>query len=324
MNIKRNRLFPMLLPLLIFSLSLTGCGKRDVDVAATPPVSQTAPSASETSGETASSGGSHILTIPLPGAGETVSESASGETSESSVPGPSEGEGTTAESPNCESPSGGSGSPGVKAIALTFDDGPDTGNSKATTKILDTLEANGAKATFFVVGQALKEWFPDTGKAALQRAVEMGCEIGTHTYSHKNLNKSDSQVIAEEVSKGCQVIEEATGQEVTLMRPPYGNAKDSVVEQVDLPLIQWDVDPEDWKDGQTPEAVVDNIMQNVKPGSIVLMHDTYGSTAKAVEMVVPKLLEEGYQLVTVSELFELYERPLEPHVQYYNARGSQR
>lgn len=275
---KRNRLFFMLLPLLAVSLGLSGCCKHDMDVAATPPLSQVTPSAGETAGET------------------------SGETARP----------------------GGSGSPEIKAIALTFDDGPDTGDSKATNKILDTLEANDAKATFFVVGQALAEWFPDTGKAALQRAVGMGCEIGTHTYSHKNLNKSDDQVIEEEVSKGCQVIEEATGQKVTLMRPPYGNAKENVVEKVDLPLIQWDVDPEDWKGGQTPDAVVDNIMQNVKPGSIVLLHDTHSSTAEAVETMVPKLLEQGYQLVTVSELFELYQRPLEPHVQYYNARGSQR
>ena len=314
MMIKRKRLFFLVLPLLAVSLGLSGCGKHEMDVAATPPLPQITPSAGETRGETAASGGSHILTIPLPGAGGDVPASTASET----------GAGGASDSSESESPSTGSGSPEIKAIALTFDDGPDTGNTKATNRILDTLEANGAKATFFVVGQALAEWFPDTGKAALQRAVGMGCEIGTHTYSHKNLNKSDNQVIEEEVSKGCQVIEDATGQKVTLMRPPYGNAKENVVEQVNLPLIQWDVDPEDWKEGQTPDAVVNNIMQNVKPGSIVLLHDTHTSTAEAVETVIPKLLEQGYQLVTVSELFALYDRPLEPHIQYYNARGSQR
>lgn len=207
----------------------------------------------------------------------------------------------------------------VKAIALTFDDGPDTGDTKATTMILNVLEETGAKATFFVVGQAAAEWFPTSGSEAMKRAVSLGCEIGTHTYSHENLNKADDDVIAEEVEKSCQVIENITGQKVKLMRPPYGNANENVLSKVDLPMIQWDVDTLDWET-KDPDKTVENILDSIKPGSIVLMHDIYGQTAEAVEKVIPKLMEEGYQLVTVSELFELYGKTLEGHQQYYYAR----
>lgn len=207
----------------------------------------------------------------------------------------------------------------VKAIALTFDDGPDTGDTKATNDILDALEENGVKATFFVVGQAAAEWFPTSGAKAMKRAVSLGCEIGTHTYSHENLNKAPDEVIAEEVEKGCKVIEDITGQKVKLMRPPYGNANENVLSKIDLPMIQWDVDTLDW-DTKDADKTVENIMNSVKPGSIVLMHDIYGQTAEAVDRVIPKLLDEGYQLVTVSELFELYGKDLEGHQQYYSAR----
>ncbi len=306
---RRNWKYQTVSALLAAILALSGCGRSEVDVSATVPASQAEQSSPETLA-TAGASGSHGITVPLPGAeGESGSGQETGSGQESSeAAGPTQGEnGETA---------GGTDASQIKAIALTFDDGPDTGNTKATTKILDTLEKYDCHATFFVVGQALKEWFPDTGKEALQRAVAMGCEIGTHTYSHKNLNKEDSAVIEEEVRKGCQVIEEATGQEVTLMRPPYGNAAQHVREQVDMPLIQWDVDTEDW-DSQDAGMVVDKILQDVKPGSIVLMHDVYSSTAEAVEQVVPQLLEQGYQLVTVTELFELYGESLEPHCEYY-------
>ena len=307
---KWNRL--ILSALLTVTVALSGCGGQGAEVSATVPSSQTKESVPGTLG-TAGADGSQGITVPLPGKGDekgTAPES-SGETT-----GPSSGE-TDSNDPSAANP----GTSDIKAIALTFDDGPDTGNTKATTKILDTLEKYDAKATFFVVGQALKEWFPDTGKAALQRAVSMGCEIGTHTYSHKNLNKQSSDVIAEEISKGCEVIEEATGQEVTLLRPPYGNAKQEVLDQVDMPMIQWDVDTLDW-DCKDADTVVNNILKDVKPGSIILMHDTYSSTAEAVEQVVPKLLDQGYQLVTVSELFELYGKQLEPHHQYFDARSN--
>ena len=311
---KKNWNHLILSALLAVTMALSGCGGREAEVSATVPSSQAEESVPATLG-TVGAGSSQGITVPLPGAGGEESGTApesSGETEETPAGETGGGEGTSAADP---------GTSDVKAIALTFDDGPDTGNTKATTKILDTLEKYDAKATFFVVGQALKEWFPDTGKAALQRAVSMGCEIGTHTYSHKNLNKQSSDVIAEEISKGCEVIEEATGQEVTLLRPPYGNAKQEVLDQVDMPMIQWDVDTLDW-DCKDADTVVNNILKDVKPGSIILMHDTYSSTAEAVEQVVPKLLDQGYQLVTVSELFELYGKQLEPHHQYFDARSN--
>ncbi len=308
---KKNWNHLILSLLLAVTLALSGCEGQKAEVSATVPSSQVQETVPATLG-TVGAGGSQGITISLPGTeGE---ESGASPESSGEAGGETESGGTSAAEP---------GTSEVKAIALTFDDGPYT-YKNVTNRIVDALEANGARATFFVVGEAVKEYFPTDGPEVMKKAVSIGCEIGTHTYSHKNLNKETSDVIAEEVSKGCQAIEDATGQKVTLMRPPYGNAKQEVMDQVDLPMIQWDVDTLDWKEGRTAVEIRDHILENVKPGSIVLMHDTKSTTASAVEMVVPELIDQGYQLVTVSELFKLYGRQLKPHHQYYNAQGDQK
>jgi peptidoglycan/xylan/chitin deacetylase (PgdA/CDA1 family) len=204
-----------------------------------------------------------------------------------------------------------------KLIALTFDDGPDTGNTNATTRIVDVMEKYGAHCTFFAVGEAIKEWFPTSCVDVMKKAINIGCEYGTHTYSHANLNKLDAEGINNELSRGISAIENITGQKVTLLRPPYGNAAENVQSAVDMPMIQWDVDTLDWdtKDAANTLRVV---QENIKPGSIVLMHDIYRQTADAVESMVPWLQENGYTLVTVTELFEAYGIPLEGHKQYYS------
>lgn len=204
-----------------------------------------------------------------------------------------------------------------KLVALTFDDGPDTGNTKATTRIVDIMERYNAHCTFFAVGEAIKEWFPTSCVDVMKKAVSIGCEYATHTYSHANLNQLDADGIQKELDKSIAAIEEITGQKVTLLRPPYGNAKDNVTAAVDMPMIQWDVDTLDW-DTKDPANTLKVVQETVKPGSIVLMHDIYRQTADAVESMVPWLQEHGYTLVTVTELFEAYGIPLEGHKQYYN------
>lgn len=301
---KKKLLSLFLISALGISTILSGCGKSEQDVAATPAVTQS--TQTPTTGQQENSG-SHMITVTVP-AQDGSTTAAGGETE------PQSGESSAAET----TPSSGSQSD-VKAIALTFDDGPYT-YKNVTNRIVDALEANNAKATFFVVGQAVTEWFPTDGPEVLKKAVSIGCEIGTHTYSHENLNKASSDVIKEQVEKGCKAIEDATGQKVTIMRPPYGNSKQSVMDQVDLPMIQWDIDTLDWET-KDADNTVKVILEQAKSGSIVLMHDIYGSSAEAAERVIPELIKQGYQLVTVSELFELYGKTLEPHHQYYDARG---
>ena len=114
------------------------------------------------------------------------------------------------------------------------------------------------------------------------------------------------------------MIEEITGEKVKLFRPPGGGADDSVLEAVDMPFILWDVDSRDWED-QDPDMAIEKIYASIRGGSVILMHDTYGTTATAVEQLVPMLVEDGYTLVTVSELFELYGVELEGHHMYTSA-----
>ena len=179
-------------------------------------------------------------------------------------------------------------------VALTFDDGP---SPYSTPRILDTLEKYGAVATFFDLGQLMNS-YPDI----VRREEQIGCEIGTHTYSHKNLNTLSDKQIQEEVSKSESVFEKVLGRKPTLLRPPYGNANLKVKENIEYPLIDWNVDSLDWK-LKNKEKILSRIRQTGNfDGHIILMHSIYETTADAVEVLVPELINNGYQLVTVSEL----------------------
>lgn len=178
-------------------------------------------------------------------------------------------------------------------IALTFDDGP---NPDFTQRILDTLQANYSHATFFVVGPNAEN-YPDVLKAI----SEAGCEIGNHTYNHKDLTTLSLAEVEEQVDKVNRAVKKAVGENTTLIRPPYGAFDDSVLAQFEEPAVLWDLDTEDWK-SRNAQTIVERVLDTVKDGDIVLMHDIYDSTAEAVELLVPKLKEQGYQVVSVSEM----------------------
>lgn len=178
-------------------------------------------------------------------------------------------------------------------IALTFDDGP---NPDFTQRILDALQANYSHATFFVVGPNAEN-YPDVLKAI----SEAGCEIGNHTYNHKDLTTLSLTEVEEQVNKVNRAVKKAVGENTTLIRPPYGAFDDSVLAQFEEPAVLWDLDTEDWK-SRNAQTIVERVLDTVKDGDIVLMHDIYDSTAEAVELLVPKLKEQGYQVVSVSEM----------------------
>ncbi len=181
-----------------------------------------------------------------------------------------------------------------KMVALTYDDGP----SANTPKILDTLEKYDAVATFFVVGNRVS-----TYANTVKRAYGMGCEIGNHTYEHKILTRTDAAGIREQVSKTNAAVKNITGTDPIVMRPPGGCVNDTVKSQTGMPMILWSIDTLDWRTrnaASTKTAVLDH----VKDGDIVLMHDLYEATANASTTIIPTLVERGYQLVTVSELAE--------------------
>lgn len=194
-------------------------------------------------------------------------------------------------------------------IALTFDDGPQTTSGG---RILDTFAAYGQRATFFLVGDRIP-----SRAAEVQRMIAEGHEIGNHTYSHKYLNKCDAAAIRSQVAKCNETVAATTGVGPALMRLPGGNKNSTVLANVAMPIILWNVDTLDWK-YRNADHVNGAVIGRVKDGDIVLMHELYGSTATAVETIVPTLVSQGFQLVTVSELAQFKGYALAPGQIYYS------
>lgn len=182
-----------------------------------------------------------------------------------------------------------------KLIALTFDDGP---YPEVTNRILDTLEQYGAKATFFVVGNRIEKY-----KSTVKRTHSLGCEIGSHTWSHTNLTKLTLDQMNSEINKSIEAITAVTGEPVNLIRPPEGVINSTVQANLRYPIIMWSVDSMDWKYRDATKNY-NTVVNSVFDGSIIQMHDLYHATADAVAKLIPDLMAKGYKFVTVSELME--------------------
>ncbi len=188
-----------------------------------------------------------------------------------------------------------------KYIALTFDDGP---HKKYTEEILDILDTYNVKATFFVVG-VCAEKYPEI----IAREIASGHEIGNHTYSHIHLYGTSGSVIASEINKTEQLLFENNGYSTTLFRPPEGVCNDTVravAKDMNYSLVLWTVDTKDWVPVSC-ESIVNTVIKNTDGGEIILMHDYVvgkSNTPDALRILIPKLLDEGYTFVTVSELLQ--------------------
>jgi peptidoglycan/xylan/chitin deacetylase (PgdA/CDA1 family) len=183
-----------------------------------------------------------------------------------------------------------------KCIALTFDDGPWTG----TAKLLDTLKANGARATFFVLGSQVAN-----NAGMLQREVADGNEIGNHTYTHAKLAGASQAKAQEEIMRTQAAIQQVTGKAPVLLRPTYGATDkqlDAIARQQNLAQILWTVDTDDWRDHNTP-LIEKRVLKSAKPGHIILMHDVRPTTVAAIPNILKALAKQGYAFVTVSELY---------------------
>ena len=129
----------------------------------------------------------------------------------------------------------------------------------------------------------------------------MGCEIGNHTYSHQVLTKVGASQIQGQIGATNSAVQNVTGVSPVVMRPPGGGQNESVRSAVGMPIIMWSIDTLDWKTrnaASTQAAVLDH----VRDGDIVLMHDLYSQTAAASRVIIPELVNRGSQLVTISEL----------------------
>ena len=177
-------------------------------------------------------------------------------------------------------------------VALTFDDGP----GERTGELLAQLEKYNAHATFFMQGKNIpgKEDF-------VKKMKEIGCELGNHSYDHPQLTKLSADKIANQIGTTNNLIQQAAGSTATVMRPPYGAINDTVRSSVGLPMILWSIDTLDWKT-RNAQSSIDTVMNDVQDGDVILMHDIHTESIDAALVLIPKLEEAGYQLVTVSEM----------------------
>lgn len=199
----------------------------------------------------------------------------------------------------------------IRYVALTFDDGP----SSFTDRLLDCLEKNKAKATFFMVGKEI-EYFSEEVK----RMEKLGCELGNHTYSHADLTTLSPEEVSAELSAVDTLLKDLTGQGASVIRPPYGAVSSTVKQTAGAPMILWSIDTLDWE-SQDPEQITETVLSQVKDGSIILMHDIFSTSVDAVEILIPKLAEEGYQFLTVHELAEKKKTDLQPGNVYSQLEG---
>lgn len=201
---------------------------------------------------------------------------------------------------------------GSKKIALTFDDGP----GPYTDSILEALKQVGGKATFFMVGTSVKA-YPEQVK----HVYEAGCQIGNHTYDHPTLTKCSDDKINKEVSQVQELVEKLTGERPKLFRPPGGSRDEHVRGLVNMPFILWNVDTQDWK-YRDSDYVYNYVMKTVDKGDIILMHDIHKTSAQAAVRLIKELSAQGYELVTISELFEAYGPPLVKGESFYAVTGN--
>ena len=178
-------------------------------------------------------------------------------------------------------------------VALTFDDGP---SKHWTEGLLDGLKERNVKATFFLIGANA-----EANPTLVERMVREGHLIGNHTYSHVQLTTISHEAAYREIDEANEVLSAAVGEGIHYIRPPFGSWQEGLDSLVDMQVVLWDVDPQDWK-VQNTDRIVDNVLKDVKDGDIVLLHDVYRESVEAALQIIDELQERGYEFVRVDEL----------------------
>lgn len=186
-----------------------------------------------------------------------------------------------------------------KQIALTFDDGP---HPSLTPKILEILARYDIQATFFMVGQNVINY-----PQAAREVINAGHEVGNHTFTHPHIATLGDASIMEEIGRCEDALEELCEYRPHLLRTPEGAMNASLERCLageDYILVLWSLDTRDW-DNKSTACIVQTVLDNVKSGDIILMHDYisyHSKTPEALDVIIPALLSQGYEFVTVSEL----------------------
>ncbi|MGN1205875.1 MAG: polysaccharide deacetylase family protein [Eubacterium sp.] len=201
--------------------------------------------------------------------------------------------------------------PKEKAVALTFDDGPSRDNDGT---IIKALQAEGAHATFFVLGNRAR-----VDGDIMEMITGAGCEIASHSWDHPQLSKIKWKKVKSQIDRTDKIVAKLlNGYQISLMRPPFGSISDTMRKKVKKPMILWSLDTEDWK-SRNAKKIFKRVKKEVKDGDIILMHDIHPETAEAVKKIVPWLSEQGYDMLTVSELMERKGKTLEAGKAYLDA-----
>ncbi len=184
-----------------------------------------------------------------------------------------------------------------KAIALTIDA---AWSADKTKTILDILDRYGIKATFFLCGVWVKA-YPDMVKEIAAR----GHEIGNHSMTHPHMNRISAEQIRTELSSLDDEIERLTGSRTKLFRAPFGEYNDTVVSTVrdmGYEIVQWNIDTVDWKEGRSPETILNAVLPKLAAGSIILSHNNGNGIETYLPQLIEKAQSEGYRFVTIPEL----------------------
>ena len=199
-----------------------------------------------------------------------------------------------------------------KTVALTFDDGPDRTN---TTVMLNNLLELGERATFFVLGNRIRD-----NADLVQREHDEGHAVASHNYTHGDVSKMSGTAVRSQKTRFDEACFPVIGISARYARVPYGLCNDYIKQKGGMPLIQWSVDTYDWRDRGTA-----TIMKNVEPqftdGDVVLMHDIKDKTPATAKTMIQWLRENGYMILTIDELFAKDGVVLQPNVVYYRCEN---
>ena len=196
-----------------------------------------------------------------------------------------------------------------KSVAITFDDSPNVGK---TTKILSYLKDNHFHATFFIVGNKAMN-----NEDLLINIKNSGNEIGSHTFEHQNISKLTNEELIEDYNKMNDIYERIFNDKIKYFRPPYGIIKTNQLNVLNTSYIMWNLDTNDWR-YKNSDYLVNYVLNNIKDGDIILFHDSYNSTVKAIEKLLPILYSKGFQVMSVSELANIKNINIQENKIYYN------
>lgn len=181
-----------------------------------------------------------------------------------------------------------------RCIALTFDDGP---SPQTTAALLDGLKERGAHATFFLIGEQIRG-----NEDLVRRMKDEGHQVGNHSFTHVRLDAADNTALTE-IRQTDSALRAILGDGVYWLRPPWGFSSDALKAAVTVPMVYWSMDTMDWS-VRNRDLVAYEITHDAQPGDIVLLHDPYETSVEAALQAIDVLSAQGYEFVTLEELFD--------------------